>query len=282
MKSFRLLAVALLIALSGCGVYYNTFFLAKKNFNEAEDERKKGGTEVVRGGAVQKYRKAIEKASRVLEFHPDSKYVDDALFMIGKSYYHTGDFSKAETKFRELLATQPNSEYAYRSVFYLGKSRYQKGDFVGARESFDRTVANAKRKELRAEAMFMLGEIVFSQEDWQRAIEVYTEYLVEFGEGERSAEIEFKIAQAYYNIEDYGKAREAFLAVEKFNPVDSLRYQARFNAADCMYLMDMPDSGLVLYDELAKDEKNYDKMPNIFLQQADGYERKGDFETADG
>jgi len=280
MKSYKLIAMILLIALCGCGVYYNTFFLAKKNFGEAEKDRKKNGVELVRGGAAAKYTKAIEKASRVLEFHPDSKYVDDALFMIGRAYYHTSEFTRAETKFRELLATHPESEYVEEAVFYLGKTRYQKEDFVGARESFNRTVENAKKKDLRAEATFMLGEIVYFQEDWQTATEVYQNYLNEFGKGDRSAEIQYKIANSYYFLDDYATAKDAYVAVGRFNPEDTLMYRALFNAADCMYQLEQPDSGLALYDKLASDDKNYNELPNILLQIADGHERKGEFETA--
>ena len=108
MKRYSIPFLTMLLLISGC-VYYNTFFLAKKNFKEAESARKEAGQEIVKGGASSKYQKTIEKASIILEFHPNSKYVDDALYLIGRSFYHQGQFSKAETKFRELLVTYPES-----------------------------------------------------------------------------------------------------------------------------------------------------------------------------
>ena len=89
MKKYSLLLLLLMFLASGC-VYYNLFFLAKKNFNEAESMRKKSGQEIVRGGAGSRYQVAIEKASVILEDHPNSKYVDDALYMIGRSFFHQG------------------------------------------------------------------------------------------------------------------------------------------------------------------------------------------------
>jgi len=279
MKKFSLLIIPILLLTFGC-VYYNTFFLAKKNFKEAEKARKRSGQEIVRTGG--KYQKAIEKASVVLEFHPDSKYVDDALYVIGRSFYHTGEFHKAEIKFRELLATYPESEYAKESLFYLGKTRFMKEDFLGARESFEKVRTTIKDRGLLSESMFMLAEIYFTQEAYDLAIPVFTEYLETYGKGKRVAEIQFKIAQSHYELEDYMTAKDAFIEVPELDADDTLKYQALYNAGGCFYQVDMPDSGLVIFEELADDEKNYAKMPDLYLQIAKGHELAGDFEAAIG
>jgi len=269
----------MILLLSGC-VYYNTFFLARKNFKEAESIRTKAGQEIVKGTAAGKYKTTIEKASMVLEFHPNSKYVDDALYLIGRSFYHQGDFSKAETKFRELLVTYPESEYAYRSLFYLGKARYQNEDYVGAREDFERVDSTAKDRELRSEATAMLGEILYAQKEWSRSITVFDKYLRQYGKGARSGEIKFKIARAYYNQEDYLSAKNAFLEVQNLKADDTLQYQALYCSGDCFYLLEQSDSGLTIFNKLAADEKNYDKMASLYLEIGRGQGLQGDYEVA--
>ena len=62
----KIIALLLLMALfSGC-VYYNTFYHARKAFNEAEAKRKerKGKSSLIDKGS---YNKAIEKSDKVLE-----------------------------------------------------------------------------------------------------------------------------------------------------------------------------------------------------------------------
>lgn len=279
MKSFRLILIVLLVLASGC-VYYNTFFLAKKNFNEAEDARKKSGQEVIRGSGANQYRTAIEKASKVLELHPDSKYVDDALFVIGKSFYHLGEFNKAETKFRELLATFPESEYAERSSFYLGKTRFQKEEYVSARESFELIDSTAEDRDIRAEATFMLGEIHYTQEDWDDAVRSFGNYLADFGGGNQAAVVQYKIANALYFMEDFATAKDEFLKVEKYEPIDTLWFNSRFRAGDCFYEIEKPDSGLEIFKDLASNEKFYDYLPKIYLKIAKGYEMQEQYEEA--
>src|SRR4030065_1163703 len=93
---------SLVLLICGC-VYYNTFYQAQNNFEKAEQARKKARDPNAPFPSAN-YTEAIKKASKVLEFHPKSKWVDDALLLIGKAYYYQGEYLKAERKFRELIA----------------------------------------------------------------------------------------------------------------------------------------------------------------------------------
>jgi TonB family protein len=270
MKKLSLLIVVTIALLAGC-VYYNTFFIAKQSFNEAEKERERLGLEILKG-TNSNYQKAIEKSSVVLEFHPNSKYVDDALFVIGKSFYHQGEFSKAETKFRELLATHPKSEYAERSMFYLGKARFYREDWVGAREAFSRMDTVAHDKNLRSEALFMLGEVLYAQDEYEQAIAAYQDYLQAFAKGPKAAETMYKIAEAYFLSKNYSPAKDAYLGVVPLTSVDSIRYRARYRAGECYYEFGAVDSGLAIYRSLAKDDKNFNQLADIYLQIGHGEE----------
>ena len=128
LNTWRLLVPLTLIFLgmTGC-VYYNTFYNARKNFNEAEKDRLKS----IESGAASprintnKYKIAIEKASIVLEKHPNSKYYDDALYVIGVSYFWIKDYLKSQRKFREILANFEESEYSTLSKLYLAQCKLQ-------------------------------------------------------------------------------------------------------------------------------------------------------------
>ena len=88
----RLLTIAflLLFNLSGCA-YFNTFYLAQKNFKDAERQRiRENG--VISGETKKKYNEAINWGREVSEKHRDSRYIDDSLYIIGKSYYYLDDF----------------------------------------------------------------------------------------------------------------------------------------------------------------------------------------------
>ena len=108
-----------ILLFSGCA-YYNTFYNAKKFYREAEKERQKRertqvvelspeeqerlrrsgfgrGTDLNRASTteMQNYQRAVEKASKVLEFYPKSKYIDDAIMLLGECFYYRREYSKA-------------------------------------------------------------------------------------------------------------------------------------------------------------------------------------------
>jgi TolA-binding protein len=281
MKFYKLLLIAGLILIFGTGcVYYNTFYLAKKNFNDAEDKREKTGREDAAGGSSGQYKTAIEKALLIITDHPDSKYVDDALYIIGKSYYHLGDYSKAERKFRELLAAYPESDYVEPSLFYLGKCRLQREEYIPARQAFIQVDSITNNKKWKAEAQHMIGQIEFDEGNFDEAIKYYSSYLEKFaGEGSAS-EIQFKIGEIYDSLQDYESSKNAFLRVADYKPSDSLYYESQFKAGESYYALGMIDSGYVIFEQLSKNEKYYDFAGQIRLKLAEAQSIRGDYQAA--
>ncbi len=93
------------------GAYFNTYYNAQKAFREAEDEVWNQPDLKVQGAGKNylavfnvsqntrtKFSSVIEKCSKLLEYHPESNLVDDALMMIGKSYFYQNDLSACRTK----------------------------------------------------------------------------------------------------------------------------------------------------------------------------------------
>jgi TonB family protein len=281
MRFFKLTAIVISITLlfSGC-VYFNTFYLAKKNFNEAEDRREKQGSDEAVGGSANQYQAAIEKSLKVITDHPDSKYVDDALYIIGKSYYHLGDFSKSERKFRELLAAYPESDYYDRALFYLGKCRLKQEEYILARQSFIQVDSVTKNRKWKAEAQYMIGEIEFNEGNFEEAVKYYTSYLEKYADANLAPRVQFKIGQAYDSLENYEASKNAYLNVADYGPSDSLYFQSQFNAGESYYALDMIDSGYAIFEKLSKDEKFYTSAGMIRLKLAEALEIKGDLEAA--
>ena len=180
----RQLALSVLVAVfllltSGC-VYFNSFYHARAWFGQAEKTRPKANRDVAAGGEMKLYQDALKKCSKVISEHPGSSYMDDALFMIGKSYYYTGDFPKAERKFRELLASFPKSKYADESRVFLGKTRFRMENYVLAMEVFKEYVDKPKGNPFRAEATFLTGETALLENDSAGAVEQYQKFVKEF------------------------------------------------------------------------------------------------------
>ena len=131
----RLLTAALLALalLPGCA-YYNTFFNTKRAYKEAVEEHARRKEEKPSPTEIQKLDKTIEKASRLLQLHPNSKYVDDSLLMLGECFYYKQEYPKALRKFDELAANFPKSGHVPRAQLWRAKTHIAREDFKSAEQ----------------------------------------------------------------------------------------------------------------------------------------------------
>jgi len=154
--------------------YYNSFYNCQKNFGKAESLYNKGRS----SEANQYYRKAIEKGSRILKYHPRSAYVDDALFIIGVSHLRMGDVTKAQRKFEELLLYYPASPFAARAHLYLGKAYLESGRYRDAVDQLSKAVA--KDPKLESEAMIFRAEALLGAGEPGEAVKVISEFMEKY------------------------------------------------------------------------------------------------------
>ncbi len=279
--SALLIALTLISSLSGC-VYFNTFYNARKNFNEAESERKnslaKGGKPRVNRS---KYKIAIEKSSVVLEKHPDSKYYDDALYMIGVSYYWTTEYLKSQRKFRELLANFEESDYTIRSRLYLAKCKLALDERAEAIIIFQNLLETVDDDKIRTEAAFAIGDFYFDATEYEKA-NIYYEALIDSlastDVGRRKGRL--RVAEGYFARFSIPAAKDNFLAVLDMNPTLEEEYVANFRAGECSYLLQDIIGGLERFELLADDTRFYDSIGSVRLQIARGYELDDDMELA--
>ena len=160
----RLLFFFVAILLCGC-TYYNTFYNAKKIFKEGENAQKKAPPDRRSTVGKTQYEAAIKKASKVLTFHPKSKWADDALFLIGRAYFNMEDYVKARRKFEELLASFAKSKLVDDSRYFISMCHYHSGEEVQAATQLKAFLESEKMgKKRKAEASFLTGEIYFHQE----------------------------------------------------------------------------------------------------------------------
>lgn len=166
MRRFLVLSVTALIVsfiFTGCA-YFNTFYMAKKNFSDGEVLRKRDKGKVV-NQTVTKYKDAVEYSRQVIEKYKNSKYVDDALYIIGMSYFRQKNFVESKVKFDEILAAFPDSKFASDAIFYKAKCLIELDDIDEARSIFIK-ILNSGDNKVNALAGFEICELDILDKDW--------------------------------------------------------------------------------------------------------------------
>jgi tetratricopeptide (TPR) repeat protein len=271
-----LIACSLLV--SGC-VYYNTFYNARTAFDEAEDLRKDSPPDQPRIDQ-NNYRRAIEKSQKVVENHPNSKWYDDAVWIIGVSYFHLEEYSKAERRFREILANYPEADFATEAELYLAKSKLLQNEVDEAMAQF-RSIFNGDfKREHKAEAAVALGTYMFERQNYEESRRYFMAVRDSLGGKDQQARVQQYIADGYFERFRFSDALSAYLQMLGMNPTKEQYYHALYHAALSSYRLQRIDDGLDYLNTLIEDERYYDSLGVLRLTVARGYEYDEDLEAA--
>jgi TonB family protein len=261
----------LIFLLSGC-TYYNTFYNAKKAFKEGEKAQENASERTRHSAGRSSYETAIKKASKVLTFHPKSKWADDALFMIGRAYFNMGEYVKARRKFEELLTSFPKSKLVNDSHYYISMCHYFSGEEIAAISSLKHLLESEKiKKKRKGELSFFMGEIYLNREEFGEAIAYYDKTLNLYDPDTLSAITRFRIGECLWEKKDHVQAKEAFAQVEKSDPSAELLFDSKFKEGECYYILGEHQKGMDIYRELSDDDRYASKLASTKLKIAEGY-----------
>ena len=276
-----LLLSLLLLALAGCKsssfvgkrvdnftAYYNTFYNAKKSFTtgvkalERADEKidltlfLPVFTTADRAGSGQDFEDAIKKSADVLRKHTDSKWVDDALLLIGKSYFYQQNYVGAEQKFREIMDAGSSLEDEAR--FWLARALIAGGAFTEAAEHLQ---ASLNREDLssRWEPMLRLalGELRVQQRDWAAAVTELEQGVGKVKDKDFGARAAFLLGQVQEKLGQYDEAVLAFKRVDRFRPLYELSYAAQYSATRIQGLYLDGEAALRMLRKMERNDNNY-------------------------
>ena len=123
MFSIRIILPFLCIYFSSC-VYFNTFYNAENSFKQANEIIDNSSSydydsDDIPVAAKKLLKESISSSNIVISEYNDSKYVDDAIYYMARSYFSLSEFYKSEKYFSELVNNHPNSKYHNESRLWL-------------------------------------------------------------------------------------------------------------------------------------------------------------------
>lgn len=257
--------IAAFMVLSGCSVfspvgdaistgyestvsYFNAYYNANRLFSEAETEIRTAalaarGKEEPSGQIVtipatskQKLTAVIDKCSNILAFHPNGNLVDDALFLIGKSFYYQGDYVRAERKFTELLVRYPTSNLALEAQMWFAQTLEKLNKVEDALNTSQMVMAAAQEKNertLAVSARLEAARLYRKKQDDDQALETLRTALEHAANDEERARIRIFRGDILASNSQWLPAAEEYLkAAEAASDLYDISY-SRLQAAVC-------------------------------------------------
>lgn len=275
--------------------YYNTYYNAEQFFSKGETQVKNSAETINPERPIRihptpantgqaDFENAITKAADVLREYPESKWVDDALLLIGKSYFYLRNYFSADQKFQELIAATNSSELlqegiAWRGRFFLETQLYQNGiDYLEAQLE-DEQIRWEKSK--KAEVQLILAELYVNLEDWTSAEEHLVLGLKEASGAQKLAKAWFLLGQVRELLNEPEQAYNAYIRVARYNPDYTMVYQAKRKQADISRETGNLDQALRLFSEMSRDDKNFDLISDLRYEMARTYQLMEDYERAE-
>ncbi len=298
-----LLLVVLGVVLGGCTVtsflgnqytdftaYYNKFYNAEKAFEKglkriSPDNRSVDRTRYLsifrkpgENANTSSFDKAIRKSADVLRDNPDSKWVDDALLLIGKSYFYQGNHVGASQKFREVLSL--DAERAGEARFWLARTLLEVKRYEEAAEVIRVGVQEGAPSSWTARLHLVQGELHTEQGRWEEAAQALSRGLKGDLPDRPAARAAFLLGQALETLGKLGPARTAYREVQEYGPSYSLGFAARLSEIELQGRSGNASRARERLEELAGDEKNYEQRGEIAVVRARIFRSQGQLDRA--
>jgi tetratricopeptide (TPR) repeat protein len=261
--------------------YFNTYYNAQRAFDDAEKEvlvaqkaqQAKPGLAVqgnpISSTARTKFNTAIEKASKLLSFYPTCKWVDDALFLIGKSYFYLDDNLKAERKFLELIAKFPDSDLRFEAELWYGRSLLRQKRYDDGVQSLDNLYTKAaenKEKEIAALASLAIAKHFFEAQEYGKAAKYFQQSVAISTDDELNADTQLQIGYCYRAMNELSKASQAFTSVEEFDPDYATSFTAKLENVRILSELRQYDDALARLSRFLEDAKNSENFSKIHCE----------------
>lgn len=299
MRRSFLFLVGILFLFSGCSsgsfvgkrvdnftAYYNKFFNAKKKMEAGVASLERQDQPIDRSiyisifsastqaNTTSDFNDAVQKGADILREHPDSKWVDDALLLIGQAYFYQQNFVGAEQKFREVIDVSPS--LADEARFWLARTLIAAGNYDQANEHL---VATLGRDDIgrRWESLLSLayGELFVRREQWDDAA-LQLEHGLERGPGgDIGARAQFLLGQVYEKLGRYEDAVNAFRRVDRYKPLFELSYAAQYSAVRVLGSYLDSDAALKSLRKMEHDDKFFNNRAELSFLRGRIYQAQG-------
>jgi TolA-binding protein len=271
------LLAGLLVLGQGCA-YYNTFYDAKKDYEAGEraNRNKTAG----QSRDVQNYRKCIETGSKLLELYPKSRWVDDCLLLMGKAYFRSGEFPKAQRKFEELISNFPKSKLVPEARLWLAQTLLQMKRPTEALTILEQLRAAPQAKAFWAQASSLMGGIQFDAGHYADAATAYQEASQRYRNKAERARALYMLGRSLYMQNNFQEAQAAFERVPKLRPSRELIFLSMVELGRCKAELGDPKGAIELLLRLQKDIQFQNYSSGIELTLAKISAGQGDYDEA--
>ncbi len=260
--------------------YFNTFYNAQTYYEmgirDYQISKQKNQANYPRDN----FNIAIDKAEKVLLKYPDSKWCDDAQFIIAASNYYKGNYRKAKKEIENFFEKYPNSELKNEMDIWYGKVFWKMGSPVSAVRHWQQMVDEVGDNELKATIYYTIAEVYEDIDAPDSAIAYYKKTTAVRGGSDKHGLAQYNIARLYLDLGKMDKASENIEKVGRFAISSDLRQKRQLLLLKIYRQAGRYDKAeKIIFDKL-NSEKNKEIWGQLELELALVYRAQADTAAA--
>jgi tetratricopeptide (TPR) repeat protein len=251
------------------GTYFNKLFSANEDFDDALKEYRASTiatynrrldslniTPPVLQSTKDKFTKVIERCSKIIQYNKNTKYFDDAVLLVGLSYFYSVDYLQAERKFNEFLSKLTKSDLSDEALLYLGKTKFKLGKNNEGEAILKNLLNTTKKDEIKAEIFQELAIYNLSLKNFSEADTLFNNSINLTKDKETKAERQFVLAKLY-STGNPEKAPIEYEKVFKNTTNFDLEFYAKLNEAKSLARLNKHNESMEILNKLRKKYIDY-------------------------
>lgn len=274
--------------------YYNTFYNARQNFKAGYKKVQDQKVEINPEQPIRIHRtpvnvgkenfeKAINRGAKILREHDNSKWVDDALLLIGKSYFYRQEYFSADQKFSELFANTKKPSMKQRAVMWRGRVFLEMELYSEGISYLENQLEDIEKwkKPLKAEVHAVLAELYSQLEQWDSADNNLSEAVPHLETNKHNARAYFLYGQMLERLDSLEAAYHAYDQVSGFHPEYQLVYLSDRKRAEVSRKGGHLDRAYRIFRAMSKDDKNFDTRSELRYEIGRTEYARGNYKSAE-
>jgi TolA-binding protein len=245
-----LTVLSIIAGLAGCA-YFNMLYSAKQGFKKAQELPLPSDGKASREQAAL-YDEVIKECEKLITTYPNSKWVDDAILLIGRSFYEKQEYEEAATKFTELQDNFPESSLNQQGQFYLAQSYLAVGKDDQAVQVMKRSIEKYPKGKHLEETLFLIGTTLMKKGKSDEAAGYLDRLGRDFPASRFKIEADFEMAEFYMEKNEYEKSLEILERLAALDLSDDYRIRCSLKLAETQVQLGKSEEALQTLDGLEK------------------------------
>ncbi|WP_242922063.1 tetratricopeptide repeat protein [Pontibacter liquoris] len=212
----------------------------------------------------------VKKASFPIQWHKNSKWIDDSYLLVGQAQFYQLNFAEAAKTFKYVNATSKDKNARHAAMVWLMRSFLKMGEMDNAQAVSEFLRKERLNRENARELYLARAQYNTITGDTAAVVENLALALPNFEEKDALSRTRFTLAQLYQLTGQNKEAYQQYSKVLRKNPPYDLGFFSRLNLGQVSELSDAQDLERIAgyYRKMLKDDKNKEYRDKIYYEMA--------------